>query len=137
MLSFGKGDIVHDGIGQAQVSRLLLRASVCPVDFISSPSVDLRPCARLDGGLMWIDTGGVDGGMAVRAESQKAFVAKGGPQIAFSIAPHPGISVRLDFGIDLMLTRTPIEITGAQGTFTLYRPNWNNGYAGLEVGIGL
>lgn len=137
MLSFGQGDIVRDGIGQAQVSRLLLRASVCPVDFIRSPSVDLRPCARLDGGLMWIDTEGVDAGVAVRAKSQKAFVAKGGPQIAFSIAPHPGISIRLDFGIDMILTRTPIEVTGDEGTFTLYRPKWNNGYAGLGVGIGL
>jgi hypothetical protein len=137
MLSFGKGDIVRDGIGQAQVSRLLLRASVCPVDFIGSPSVDLRPCARLDGGLMWMDTNGVDVGMAVRAKSREAFVAKGGPQIAFSIAPHPGISIRLDFGIDMMLTRTPVEVTGEEGTFTLYRPNWNNAYAGLGVGIGL
>jgi len=136
MLSFGRGDIVQDGVGQAQVTRLLLRASVCPVDFIPSPSVDLRPCARLDGGLMWIDTSGVDGSAAVRAKSQKAFVAKGGPQITFSIAPHPGINIRLDFGIDMMLARTPIEVTGDGGTFTLYRPKWNNGYAGLGVGIG-
>ena len=136
MLSFGKGDIVRDGIGQAQVGRLLLRASVCPVDFIRSPSVDLRPCARLDGGLMWYDTRAVDGGMAVEAKSQKAFAAKGGPNIAFTVAPHPGISIRLDFGIDLMFTRKAIEVTGAAGTFTLYRPHWNNAYAGLGVGIG-
>jgi hypothetical protein len=136
MLSFGKGDIVRDGIGQAQVSRLLLRASVCPVDFIRSPSVDLRPCVRLDGGLLWIETGEVDGGMAVLGRSQTAFVAKGGPNIALSIAPHPGISIRLDFGVDLMLTRTPIEVTGSEGTLTLYRPKWNSGYAGLGVGIG-
>jgi len=136
MLSFGKGDIVRDGIGQAQVSRLLLRASVCPVDFIGSPSVDLRPCARLDGGLMWIDTGEVAGGIALAANSRQAFAAKGGPNAVFSIAPHPGISIRLDFGIDLMLTRTPIEVTGSNGTFMLFRPKWNNAYAGLGVGIG-
>lgn len=137
VLSFGKGDVVRDGIGQAQLSRLMLRASICPVDFISSPSVDLRPCARLDGGLMWVDTGEVDGGIALEAKSKRAFASKGGPQIAFSIAPHPGISIRLDFGIDMMLTRTPIEVTGNEGTFTLYRPKWNNGYAGLGVGVGL
>jgi hypothetical protein len=136
MLAFGKGDIVRDGVGQAQVSRLMLRASVCPVDFIRSPSVDLRPCARLDGGLLWIDTGEVDGGIALRDKSQTAFVAKGGPDVAFSIAPHPGISIRLDFGIDLLFTRTPIEVTGNGVSYTLHRPKWNNGYAGLGVGIG-
>jgi|GEM_PF-2628543 len=136
MLSFGKGDIVRDRVGQAQVARLLLRVSACPVDFIRSPSVDLRPCARLDAGLLWIDTGAVEGGMALPSNSRQAFVAKGGPQVAFSIAPHPGISVRIDFGVDTLLTRTPIEVTGSEGTFTLYRPRWNNGYAGLGVGVG-
>jgi hypothetical protein len=136
MLSFSRGDIVQDGIGQAQVSRLLLRASVCPVDFIPSPSVDLRPCARLDGGLMWFDTSQVSGGIAIPSKSQSAFVAKAGPNVAFSVAPHPGISIRLDFGIDMMLTRTPVQVTAAEGTFTLYRPKWNNAYAGLGVGVG-
>lgn len=137
MLTLGTGDIVKSGLGEAEVRRLLLRALVCPADFIRSPSVDLRPCARLDGGVMGIGTAKVEGGLGVTAKSEKAFVAKVGPAIAFSVAPHPGIRIRLDFGVDLMLTRKRIEVVTAEGPRLLYRPKWNSGYAGLGVGIGL
>jgi hypothetical protein len=134
-VTWAAGDIDRHGI-DARIDRVLLRLEGCPADFIPSSSLELRPCLRVDGGVVATRIQHSDAPY-VSARRDESFTAKFGPALRFSIAPSSRLFIRMEGGLDMMLARTQVATSGANGTIRAYRSSLTNGYAGLGVGIGL
>ncbi|MGC4066192.1 MAG: hypothetical protein QM784_16425 [Polyangiaceae bacterium] len=86
---------------QTDVSRLNLRADLCPVELLRRRNIGLRPCARSDFGIIYVhyDVPPAPYGHRYRhTERYRQF--RTSPFLRLSYSPIAGAEVRADLGVD-------------------------------------
>ena len=111
-LGWAPGDT--SALGQsAGLQRWSLGALLCPFELLQSRVVSLRPCARIEGGFVYLDP--YESG----ARSERLGRVRTSPYLRMTLAPAAGAQLRIDSGIDLLVTRHRIgdETPAALGPY--------------------
>lgn len=106
-MGWAAGDMDQGSI-RATASRLSLRGTLCPVELLRKRSIGLRPCARLDGGFVYVRFRDKDD--AFQGYSKRYSQLRTTPFARFSWVPIAGAELRLDAGVDFELYRPEYRV---------------------------
>jgi hypothetical protein len=121
-----------------EVSRLNLRADLCPVELLRRRSIGLRPCARGDFGVTYVryDVPPVPVSGRYR-HTERYWQLRASPFLRFSYSPIAGAELRVDLGLDFAIRR-PEYSTGlwpSDRATTVFRPTRTRPHSALSLTV--
>jgi hypothetical protein len=110
---------------QMDVSRLNLRADLCPVELLRRRNIGLRPCTRGDFGITYVHYEVPPGPTSHRYRHTERYrQVRASPFLRLSYSPIAGAEVRADLGLDFALYRAEYRsgLDDNDAPMTLFRP---------------
>ncbi len=134
-LSWTAGEVLKKETALLGVDRFMVGVEVCPVDLLTSPSLELRPCLRADGGIVESTVERANQGPDIPTRSRSATVAMLGPTLRFAMGAGSPFSLRADIGLSTYAKREDhwVEVNGEETL--LSRPAVTNGRVGFGIGV--
>lgn len=122
-MGWGANDFEFEG-RRIELSRLSLRAHLCPIELLRRRTVALRPCARAEAGFVYANYQPLPDPDSTREPPPEVMSLRFGqlrttPFLRLAWSPLAGAELRLDGGIDFVLYRPryPLDRSGAGTAF--------------------
>jgi len=134
-LSWTAGEVLKKQTALLGLTRFMLGVELCPVDLLTSTSLELRPCLRADAGVVESTVERANQGPDIPTRSRSATVAMLGPTLRFAVGGGSRFSLRADLGLSTYAKRDDywVEVDGEETL--LSRPAVTNGRVGFGFAV--
>ncbi len=111
----------------ADLQRWSLRTHLCPFELLQGRVLSLRPCARIEAGVVYVQPETPFAGDNVK----RLGMVRASPFLRLTIAPAAGAQLRLEGGLDLLAVRNDVHVNG----YLLHSPPALGAYAAIAVAV--